>query len=152
MFELRTWQFGWWRHRRWTSAATSGSGWLLLLFLLSRSWILEPNLKRRFKHNISTFHQSLRLVNLKLLMKIILKTHNIKFDIWQISFCYTKHHYITCIFISPWTTMTLYYWLNDVTWLPSKFICAVSRKFRRQWPQMNRDVIALRVFDTSVKT
>ena len=28
---------------------------------------------------------------------------------------------ITTIIISPWTKMTLYDWLNDVTWLPSKF-------------------------------
>ena len=51
--------------------------------------------------------------------------------------------------ISPWNKMTLYAWLNDVTWLPSKFLWNLSRKFRRQWPPMNRNVITLREFDTS---
>ena len=43
----------------------------------------------------------------------------------------------TIIFISLWTKMTLFDWINDVTWLPSKFLCTVIRKFRRQWPPMN---------------
>ena len=44
--------------------------------------------------------------------------------------------------ISPWTKMMLYDCLNNFMWLPSMFLCTVSKKFWRQWPPItcNRDV------------